>query len=284
MNKIKNAFTIDVEDYFQVEAFSGVVDRAAWNTYECRVEHNTDIILDLLDTKDIKGTFFVLGWIAKKYPALVKKIVQQGHEIASHGMTHQLIYKQTPKIFKEETHESKILLEDLAQTKVLGYRAATYSITEKSLWALDILLEEGFKYDSSIFPIRHDRYGIPGMNPEIHKIKSPKGGSIIEFPISIVKANNLTIPIAGGGYFRLFPFFVSKWGLAKINKTGKPFVFYLHPWELDPGQPVMKGISNFTKFRHYVNISKANEKLSKLISTFEFTTMKQVLNNSGFPC
>lgn len=275
--EIKNTFTIDVEDYFQVEAFSKNINPNSWDTYECRVEQNTDVILELLDDYGIKSTFFILGWIAKRYPQLIKKIASAGHEIASHGMSHQLIYNQTPDLFRQETRDSKALIEDICQTEILGYRAATYSITGNSLWALDILLEEGFKYDSSIFPMRHDKYGIPNACPDPHIRKTPLGKNIVEFPISTVKFNNWALPVAGGGYFRIFPYFYTRWGLKKLNKENKPFVFYIHPWEVDPEQPRIENISLLSRFRHYSNLKRSKKRLTHLFNDFEFTTMNNVL-------
>lgn len=276
---ITNAFTVDVEDYFQVEAFSNQIDTEKWESYECRVEKNMDVLLGLLDERNVKGTFFVLGWIAKRYPQVVNSIAKQGHEIASHGMSHQLIYNQDRKVFRNETKDAKALLEDLCQQSVNGYRAATYSITNKSLWALDILAEEGFTYDSSIFPMRHDRYGISDACPDPHILTTPSGHKITEFPISTVKNKWWTLPIAGGGYFRVFPYMYTYWGLSKLNSQNKPFVFYIHPWEVDPEQPVISGISAFTKFRHYSNLKKCQDRLSKLLKDFEFSTMEKVLTD-----
>ncbi len=281
LKKINNAFTVDVEDFFQVEAFSNVIDRKKWGSYACRVELNTNLILDLLDENNIKGTFFVLGWIAKRYPGLVKKIDARGHEIASHGMSHKLIYKQSIDEFRAETVEAKKLLEDIIQKNVYGYRAATYSITKKSLWALDILVEAGFIYDSSIFPIRHDRYGIHDACHVPNILTTPNQSKIIEFPLSVIKTKYLTLPIAGGGYFRLFPYWFTKLGLKTLNKKGQEFVFYIHPWEVDPEQPVVQTGSKFTQFRHYNNISKCADRLKRLTTDFYFTSMKDVLQSKG---
>ncbi|VAW64756.1 FIG004655: Polysaccharide deacetylase [hydrothermal vent metagenome] len=279
-HNITNAFTVDVEDYFQVESLSSVVNRADWDSHTCRVEKNTHAILALLDESEQKGTFFVLGWIAQRYPELVKEIASLGHEVASHGMSHKLIYKQTRAEFTQETFDSKALLEEIVQTEVNGYRAATYSITKDSLWALDVLVEVGFKYDSSIFPMKHDRYGIPAAHPLPGIITAPEGGEIIEFPISTVKNKLLTLPIAGGGYFRLYPYLISKLGLKSINNKNNPFMFYIHPWEIDHEQPVMNGLSGFSKFRHYNNLDKCESRLRKLLADFEFNTMQHVLDNS----
>ena len=276
--ELKNCFTIDVEDYFHVEAFSSHINVSDWDKYPCNVENNTHRILDLLDNKkNTKATFFILGWVAKRYPSLVRKIHDNGHEIASHGMSHQLIYNQDIKTFTSETSDAKNLLEDIIQNPVNGYRAATYSITNKSLWALDVLLDLGFRYDSSIFPMRHDRYGISDIYPYPHLLETPSGRKIVEFPISTVKEKLFTLPVAGGGYFRLFPYFITKAGLKRINKKGHGFVFYIHPWEIDTQQPRIDDISYLTKFRHYNNIQKTESRLNQLLSDFEFTTMHEVL-------
>jgi len=279
---VKNVFTVDVEDYYQVEAFAKIVNQDSWNDYECHVEKNTDKILNLLNDTNVKSTFFVLGYVAKKYPQLIERIHKEGHEIASHGMTHRLIYNQTPEVFKEETFSSKALLEDIIQSPIYGYRAATYSITKKSLWALDILCDAGYVYDSSIFPIQHDRYGIPGSPIDPYLLTSPSGKKILEFPISVLEKYSIRLPFAGGGYFRLFPYWFTKWGLKSINKVKRNFVFYIHPWEVDPTQPVMKNISKATKFRHYVNLNKTEHRLNKLLNDFSFDTMVNVLKKQ-FP-
>ncbi|RDH83761.1 MAG: polysaccharide deacetylase family protein [endosymbiont of Galathealinum brachiosum] len=278
-SQITNAFTVDVEDYFQVEALSGVVNRSDWGKHKCRVEKNTHKILSLLDESNQKGTFFTLGWIAERYPNLVKEIAGLGHEVASHGMSHKLIYTQTEAEFREETFKAKAIVEDIIQCEVKGYRAATYSITKKSLWALDVLVEAGFKYDSSIFPMRHDRYGIPSADHLPGIITTPNGGDIIEFPISTVKNSLFTMPIAGGGYFRLFNYFITKWGLASINRNNNPFMFYIHPWEVDFEQPRVDGLSRFSKFRHYNNLEVCERRLQSLLSDFKFDSMNAVLDS-----
>ena len=278
---MKNAFTIDVEDYYQVEAFAGVVNRNDWSGYESRVADNTRRLLDLLDGYSVKGTFFVLGWVAERQRALVREIADRGHEIASHGMSHVLVYTQTPEVFREETRHSKALLEDISGQTVIGYRAATYSITRKSLWALDILHEEGFRYDSSIFPMRHDRYGIPDAHPAPHRWRTPAGYEIAEFPISVARAGMFKLPVAGGGYFRLLPYSVTRRGLAQINRSGEEFVFYLHPWEVDPDQPGIRNAGALSRFRHYLNLGRTQPRLERLLRDFSFTTMESVLRNRG---
>ncbi len=274
---MKNAFTIDVEDYFQVEGFAGTVDRASWDGYATRVRANTGAILELLARRSVRATFFVLGWVARKHPEVVREIAAAGHEVASHGMTHRLVYSQTPEEFRRETHDAKALLEDQCQRTVAGYRAATYSITKRSLWALDILCAEGFTYDSSIFPMRHDRYGIPGAETEPHVLTTPGGQKLVEFPISVLRYGGATIPVAGGGYFRLFPYAFTRWALREINASGREFVFYLHPWEVDPGQPRIAGAKASSRFRHYLNLDRCAARLERLLGDFEFDSMHEVL-------
>jgi polysaccharide deacetylase family protein (PEP-CTERM system associated) len=219
----------------------------------------------------------VLGWVARKHPEIVRQISAAGHEIASHGMSHRLIYTQTPAEFRRETHDAKALLEDLAQRPVEGYRAATYSITRRSLWALDILCEEGFRYDSSIFPMRHDRYGIPDAEPRPHVLTTPGGGRLVEFPISVLRYHGAKVPVAGGGYFRLFPYGFTRWALRRLNEQQQEFVFYVHPWEVDPEQPRVADAGALSRFRHYLNLGRCAERLGRLLEDFEFDTMRSVL-------
>lgn len=278
---MKNAFTVDVEDYFQVQAFADVVDPGRWDDYGSRVVANTSRVLDLLAERNVSATFFVLGWVAQRHPAIVRRIVALGHEVASHGMSHRMVTTQTQEAFRRETRDSKSLLEDQAQQPVLGYRAATYSITPKSTWALDVLCEEGFRYDSSIFPMRHDHYGMPEANPLPHRLTTPAGRSLVEFPITVLRRGGLTIPVAGGGYFRLFPYGFTRWALRKLNTTGQQFVFYIHPWELDPGQPRIPNARLLSRFRHYNNLQRCAARLRLLLEDFEFTTMRAVLAAKG---
>ena len=277
---IENALTIDVEDYFQVAALAEAVRREDWHSMEYRVEANTNSLLGLLDKHNTKATFFTLGWVAEKSPELVRTIHKAGHEIASHGYSHQLIYNQTPKVFREETRRSKAILEDITGEAITGYRAASYSITNQSRWALDILAEEGFVWDSSIFPVHHDRYGMPGTPRWPHRLTTDQGHELAEFPLSTLKFPGYTLPIAGGGYFRLFPYWFSQWGLGSINRQGQPFVFYLHPWEVDPGQPKLD-VKWFSRFRHYNNLDVCEARLDKLVSHFSFVPMGEVLRNQG---
>lgn len=278
---VANAFTVDVEDYFQVQAFASVVDRSRWGDFTPRVEANTQRLLDLLRERGIRGTFFVLGWVAERFPGLVRSIAEAGHEVASHGMSHRLIYEQTPEVFREETRRAKGLLESHVQRPVHGYRAATYSITARSLWALDIIAEEGFRYDSSIFPMHHDNYGIPDAPTEPYTLTTPSGAQLAEFPISVLRWHGLTIPVAGGGYFRLFPYALTRWALRRINEERGPFVFYLHPWEVDADQPRVAGASLKSRFRHYQNIARCESRLHHLFDDFAFVAMEDVLRLKG---
>ena len=274
---MKNAFTVDVEDYFQVEGFASAIDRNSWEGFRTRVGASNSILLEMLARHNARATFFVLGWVARKHPEIVRQIAAAGHEVASHGMSHRLIYTQTPAEFKRETHDAKALLEDQAQRPVLGYRAATYSITNRSLWALDILCEEGFRYDSSIFPMRHDRYGIPDAEPRPHVLTTPGGGRLVEFPISVLRYGGAKVPVAGGGYFRLFPYGFTRWALRKLNAQQQEFVFYVHPWEVDPDQPRVEKAGAVSRFRHYLNLHRCAERLGRLLGDFEFDTMHSVL-------
>lgn len=279
--EIVNAFTVDVEDYFQVAALASAIDRDSWPQRESRVERNTCVLLELLSEHGIRGTFFVLGWIAERHPTLIRRIAAEGHEIACHGFSHQLIYTQTPHEFRVETARSKQILEDLAGAAVVGYRAASFSITRRSLWALDVLIDLGFEYDSSIFPIRHDRYGIPGANQRPGALAAPSGRSLVEFPMSAASYLGARIPVSGGGYFRLLPYFVTRAGLQQINRrSGAPFAFYLHPWEIDPDQPRVP-VGWLSRFRHYTNLHRCESRLRQLLQEFRFGTMHEVLAGVG---
>ena len=276
-----NAFSIDVEDYFQVAALAAAIPRDTWPTREYRVEANTERILNLLAEKGVRGTFFILGWVAEKSPHLVKRIAAAGHEIACHGFSHQLIYTQSQSEFREETTRAKGFLENLLGQPVIGYRAASFSITRQSLWALDVLIDLGFEYDSSIFPIRHDRYGIPGASPDIGRISAPSQRTLVEFPMSAASFMGVQVPVSGGGYFRILPYWLTRMGLRQINgKAGRSFTFYLHPWEVDPGQPRVK-VSAFSRFRHYTNLHRCESRLRQVLTDFSFSTMRDVLGARG---
>lgn len=282
MEVTKNALTIDVEDYFQVAALAEAVDRKDWSSMEYRVEANTDRLLELFSQRGVKATFFTLGWVAERSPELVRRIQKAGHEIASHGYSHQLVYNQTPDVFRDETRKSKQLLEDITGEPITGYRAASYSVTAQSRWALDILCEEGFTWDSSIFPVHHDRYGMPGTPHEPYRLKAPGGGTLIEFPLSTCPLGSYRLPIAGGGYFRLYPYWLSRWGLGKINRAGQPFIFYLHPWEIDTGQPRLN-VKALSRFRHYNNLNKCMGRLERLLADFRFGSVSDVLSETKIP-
>jgi polysaccharide deacetylase family protein (PEP-CTERM system associated) len=339
-----NILTIDLEDYFQVHAFSRVIRYEDWGDYECRIERNTDRLLKILNdvtqnsaftiqnSKDLsdsslcamrsapcgspKGTFFILGWIAERYPGLVRRIQKEGHEIACHGYAHQLVYTQSRDQFRQDIKRAKSILEDITGREVIGYRAPSYSITNKSQWAFEVLVEEGFKYDSSIFPIRHDFYGIPNaprfpfvisfdgnqnvefsmLNFELNTTQNSdfkpqssvlKANStlntddskfMIEFPLSTIRLLGTNVPISGGGYFRLFPYPIIKRALKSINeKENKPFIFYLHPWEIDFEQPRIKEVRLRSRFRHYVNLNKTESRFRKLLEDFQFSSIREML-------
>jgi polysaccharide deacetylase family protein (PEP-CTERM system associated) len=274
-----NALTVDVEDYYHVTGFESVVRFEDWERYESRVERNTQRLLDLLEAYHTTATFFVLGWVGERHPQLVRAIQTHGHEVASHGYAHQRIYTQTPEQFREETRRSKRILEDATGHPILGYRAASYSITQESLWALEILQEEGFAYDSSIFPIHHDRYGIPNYQRFCHVLNGHGEGKLIEFPISTLRLSGSNLPIAGGGYLRLFPYPFIRWGLRRINSHERqPALVYLHPWEIDPGQPRIHA-NALSRFRQYINLDKTEGRLIRLLRDFTFGTMLDVLQD-----
>jgi len=276
---IRNALTVDVEDYFHVSAFSDSINRSDWNNHTLRVERNTHQLLDLFDEHDVKATFFVLGWVAERVRGLINELVIRGHEVACHGYSHQLVYEQSQDVFRDETLRSKALLEDITQSPVRGYRAASYSITKHSLWALDILAEAGFIYDSSIFPVHHDRYGIPDAPKFPYQLTTPKGLSLVEFPLSTASFLGYRLPVAGGGYFRLYPYALTRAGLRQINnKANMPFIFYLHPWEIDSDQPRVQA-GWLSRFRHYNNLDKCEARLRKLMSEFRFTKTWNVLED-----
>lgn len=278
---LRNAMTIDVEDYFHVAALSSVIKRDDWSSMEYRCEQNTRCLLELFAEFDIKATFFVLGWVAQRSPALVRALHEAGHEVACHGMSHELIYRQTPDVFARETRDSKALLEDIVGAPVHGYRAASWSITRQSLWALDIVHELGFEYDSSIFPVHHDVYGIPGAPRRPGVIDTPSGGRLVEFPPSTTRILGLRVPVAGGGYFRLLPYWLTRHGLRKINRDERQaFIFYLHPWEVDPDQPRIEA-GWLSRFRHYTNLRRTQQRLRRLVGEFQFTTVRNVLADTG---
>lgn len=271
-----NALTVDVEDYFHVSAFNGVISKEDWGRLPSRVERNTERLLELFDSYSVRATFFVLGWVAERFPELVRKIAAQGHEIGCHGYSHSLIYQQEPQGFRQETERARACLQDESQQAVNGYRAASWSITVSSIWALDILADLGFRYDSSIFPIRRDLYGIPGAERFLHT-RTTTQGELVELPPATVQWGGKTVPVAGGGYFRLYPYVFTKAALRRINAhERKPFVFYIHPWEIDPGQPRLKaGIKS--RMRHYLNLKRCESRLHRLLKDFRFSCAESVV-------
>lgn len=274
-----NALTVDVEDYFQVAAFADKIQYAKWDNFQLRVEENTNQLLELFDRHQTKATFFILGWVAERVPNLIREIHDQGHEVACHGYSHQLIYNQDIETFTNETRKAKHILEDISGEKVTGYRAASYSITRDSLWALDTLVDLGFVYDSSIVPVHHDLYGIPDMPRFPYNIDTPNGSQLVEFPPTTISLPLMNLPVGGGGYFRLFPYWFTHRALSWVNQhDNKPFVFYLHPWEIDVNQPRIKG-RWLSRFRHYNNLSKCYDRLDKLLNQFKFSTVQDVLQN-----
>ena len=266
---IRNALTVDVEDYFQVSAFASHIARDTWDRLPCRIERNVDLILAMLDEHKTHATWFTLGWIAERYPHLVRRIVEQGHELASHGYAHQLATGQSREAFLQDITRAKSLLEDLGGVAVKGYRAPSFSIGRGNLWALECLSEAGYRYSSSIYPIRHDYYGMPEA-PRFAFY--PAGGSgLLELPLTTVSLFNRNLPAGGGGYFRLLPYGVSRWCLQRVNTVDRqPCIFYFHPWEIDPGQPRQRGISLKTRFRHYVNLSSMERRIRALLKDFHW--------------
>ena len=273
-----NAMTVDVEDYYQVAAFEDVVERDSWRHRESRVRRNTNRILALFDDAGIDATFFVLGWVAEHHPEIVADIVSAGHEIGSHGYSHRLIYDQTPEEFRSETERSRKLLQDLSHQQVNGYRAASYSITRRSLWALDVIADVGFTYDSSIFPIVHDRYGMIGGPTGVHTLEL-KDRELKEFPLNFAQVGKVRLPISGGGYFRLYPYALTRSLLERCSGNG-PFVFYIHPWEIDPDQPRLPG-RLLSRFRHYNNLGRCEARLRQLLQDFRFTGMERVIRSTS---
>lgn len=275
---VTNVLTIDVEDYFMVSAFADVVKFEDWSNYESRVEQNTNWILDLLDEYNVKATFFVLGWVAEHYPKLIKEIYNRGHEVGCHGYNHRLAYELSLKEFREDTRKSKALIEDAIGMTVKGYRAASYSILKRSLWVLDVLIEEGFIYDSSIFPIYHDRYGYPEFSRFPVNVLRPDRGEIFEVPLSTIRLIGKNIPIAGGGYLRFFPIRFTEWGIQRLNvKERQPAVIYLHPWEIDAEQPKINGRRS-SMLRHYINMNTTRMKIKYILQSFSVDSIRAVFN------
>ena len=278
----RHVLSFDVEEHFQVSAFWSDARRQQWDRLESRVERNTLRLAELLARFETKATFFVLGWVAERHPGLVKGLANQGHEIASHGYGHELVTNQKDSDFRDNVRRSKHILEDLTGERVLGYRAPSFSITTRTQWALPILVEEGYLYDSSIFPVRHDRYGMPGANPWCHILKT-EAGDLWEVPPSTLKVGPLRVPVAGGGYFRLYPYWLLRRFLCRVASQGYPLIMYLHPWELDPEQPRMEG-SFVSRFRHYINLHKTETRLCRLVTDFKFVPIQQAVEEIRAVC
>lgn len=274
---IPNAFTVDVEDYYQVTAFERHVDRDQWSGFESRVERSTHVLLELLAKHNVLGTFYVLGAVAERHPHLVREIHAAGHEIGSHSHRHRLVYQQSPEQFRLDLRESLDVLMEITGEPVTAYRAPTFSITRVSQWALEILVEEGIQIDSSIFPVYHDRYGIPGAPRGIHRIQTA-AGALWEFPPTVARLARYNLPVGGGGYFRLYPLAMTSFCLRNfIRQIRGPFMFYVHPWELDPEQPRLRVGTRLSRFRHYVNLASTGRKLDRLLRQFRFGRLRDIM-------
>jgi len=271
----RNMMTVDVEDYFQVEAFASRIDREDWSRHSCRVERNTDTVLELFDRAGAKATFFTLGWVAGRYPKLIQRIVAQGHEIASHGMAHYRADAFGPDRLLADLKDSRALLEDVSGQKVKGYRAASFSVTRKNLWALEAIAEAGYKYSSSIYPVRHDLYGIPqAPRFAFHPFAA---SDFLEIPVTSFRLGKVNLPCGGGGYFRLLPYWWSAYQLRQIGRReNAPCMFYFHPWEIDPEQPAISGISLKTRVRHYTNLARMKDRLRRVLRDFAWTRVDAV--------
>lgn len=275
-----NAMSFDVEDYFQVQAMADVCTRDKWDGYESRVERNTNLILDLLAERETRATFFTLGWIAERHPTIVRRIVAEGHELASHGYAHHRVDGQTPEQFRADVRRTKKILEDVAGTPVRGYRAATFSVGATTPWAFKVLEEEGYAYSSSVYPVAHDNYSNPDAPRFAYR---PEGtSSFWEYPISTIRLGKRNIPCGGGGYFRFAPYALFRRAIAHINDAEhKPAIFYLHPWEVDPDQPRPQGVGLKSRVRHYLNLSRTAPRLSRLLRDFRWDRMDRVFANAA---
>lgn len=276
MCPVLNAFTVDVEDYYQVSAFADRVRTSDWHVYESRVVANTHNVLRLLARHSVRGTFFILGWVADHFPKLVRDISYDGHELGCHSYWHRLVYDQNPEQFRSDLQQAREAIASAAGTEVTAYRAPSFSMTSQSLWALDVLIEEGFTLDSSIFPVRHDRYGFPGANRFLHRLDRPSG-TLTEFPPSTLRVGRTNLPVAGGGYFRLLPLAITRQAIRRTNlRHGEPFMFYIHPWELDPDQPRLPGRVR-SRLRHYQNLASTERKLDNLLAHVRFGTVSDAV-------
>ena len=272
-HSIRNALTIDVEDYFQVSAFAPHIPRSEWESRECRVERNVERILAMLESQDARATFFTLGWVAERYPGLVRRIVAGGHELASHGYGHERATDLDDAAFTADIGRAKGVLEDIGGVAVQGYRAPSFSIGAGNLWAFDSLARAGYRYSSSIYPIRHDHYGMPDAPRFAHR----RANGLLEIPVTTLRVFKRNLPSSGGGYFRLLPYSLSRWMLRRVNDAdGQPAIFYFHPWEIDGGQPRIAGLGLKTRFRHYVNIDRMEGRLQSLLADFRWDRMDRI--------
>ena len=268
-----NALSVDVEDYFQVSALAPLIDRASWEQRECRVVRNVERLLDLFARRGTHATFFTLGWVAERFPALVKRIVADGHELASHGYAHLRASEQSRAEFEQDVRRAKALLEDLGGRRVQGYRAPSFSIGEDNPWAFDVLLDAGYRYSSSVYPVRHDHYGSPDSPRFAHDVRP----GLREIPLTTARMLGRNLPAGGGGYFRLAPYRLSRWAIRRVNTIDRqPAIFYMHPWEIDPDQPRIAGADLKTRFRHYVNLDKTEPRLDRLLRDFRWGRVDEV--------
>jgi polysaccharide deacetylase family protein (PEP-CTERM system associated) len=268
---VQHLFTVDVEDYFQVNAFEATIARSGWDGFTTRVERNVDIILELLDRKKTLGTFFTLGWVADRRPQVVRRIADAGHEIASHGWWHRRVTQMSPPEFREDLRTSRRVLEDVSGQRVYGFRAPSFSIVPGMEWAFDLLLEEGYCYDSSLFPIRRPDYGYPGADPAPHYLRRPRG-TLLELPLATMSLAGLRLPTAGGGYFRQFPYALFHNAFSRLSRSGITGMFYIHPWEVDPNQPRLP-VGLISRLRHYTGLARTLPRLERLLSDFRFTSV-----------
>jgi polysaccharide deacetylase family protein (PEP-CTERM system associated) len=269
--RTRNAMTVDVEDYYQVQAFAAQVDRKDWAAMPSRVERNTDAVLQIFADQGVHATFFTLGWVAERHAALIRRIVAAGHELASHGYAHHRVFEQTPAQFRDDVRRTKKLLEDIGGTAVNGYRAASFSIDQRCLWAFDILAEEGHTYSSSIYPVKHDLYGMPDAPRAPYR---PSASGILEIPLTTVRLAGRNLPCSGGGFFRLYPYGVSRWAYGRVNaRDQQPGIFYMHPWEIDPEQPRISGAPLRSRLRHFVNLGRMAPRLRRLLRDFTWDRM-----------
>jgi polysaccharide deacetylase family protein (PEP-CTERM system associated) len=273
---VVNAMSVDVEEYFHVSALAAAAPVERWHAFESRVVQSTERLLAIFADAGVRATFFVLGWVAERQPSLVRRIASLGHELASHGYAHRLVYEQDPESFRADVHRARRVIEDVAGERVLGYRAPSYSITRRSLWALDVLVEEGHVYDASIFPVYHDRYGIPGAPRHPYRVETLSGRSLVELPPTTIRLGCVNLPVAGGGYFRLLPYWWTRWGLSRLNRRERrPAIFYLHPWEVDPEQPRLPS-SPLNRLRHYRNLHCTEPRLGRMLRDFAFGPIRDV--------